>query len=678
VNTNYLLIYLAIPAFLIAQEANSEKEPDLKLVEKYFEMSPQELLNLPTSITTGANQDWLQTPAAVYLLTKDEMTLSGHTHIAEQLRHVPGLQVSNVNTATWAVSTRSFQTPFADKQLVLQDGREIYTPIFGGVNWENADLPVEILENIEVTRGPGATLWGSNAVNGIINIRTLRAENAQENVLSIGGGNANMGQFSFRQGGEMLGGHYYTWGKWASNKRMEYQGTGDKAPSELRKVGFRADLPGFGEEGWTFRAEYFDHATEKRFRAPVVAAPPNGPPPPTFGEAAGDANSQGAVIHGSWKGNLLDKYNWQLYTFYNHIEQDREANSLTLITDTFEVDFRVGTEILGTDLLAGIRHRTNHFEFDLGPIWSEYAQVSDPITTGNIDLLHIFGFPVGEESESHNSFFIQDTVHLRDDLHLLFGTKFEDNESGEQWAPSARLWWNPDVNTTYWFSFSVAHQLPTVSLRRATSTPGYFQHPVNGIIPLSIRPNPNLEPSELHQWEVGWRKLFSNDLSVDVSAFLGDYGKLFLLGNHLAGNSYDNVDSAETYGGEIAINWKYNDQLQTKASVSYSDTEMEGPGRGTAVYSSAKWRGNLGFIFSPDHQFSHHLHFYATERAFPTVPGYIRTDIGTTWRPNDDWELSLHIFNLFDPQHPEFHSLVNGGFVHEVPRTAYLQVRRWF
>ena len=110
----------------------------------------------------------------------------------------------------------------------------------------------------------------------------------------------------------------------------------------------------------------------------------------------------------------------------------------------------------------------------------------------------------------------------------------------------------------------------------------------------------------------------------------------------------------------------------------YSDTEMEGPGAGTAVYSSAKWRGNVGLIYSPDHRFSHHLHFYATERAFPTVPGYIRTDIGTTWRPNDDWELSLHIYNLFDPQHPEFHSAVNGGFVHEVPRTAYLQVRRWF
>ena len=206
----YLLIILFIPVCLKAQEAASEEDQDLELIEKYFDMSPQELLNLPTSITTGGKQEWMQTPAAVFVLTKDEMNLSGHRHIAEQLRHVPGLQVSNVNTATWAISTRSFQSPFADKQLVLQDGREIYTPIFGGDEWESADLPIEILESIEVTRGPGATLWGSNAVNGIINIKTLRAEDAQDNIISIGGGNANYGQFSFRQGGELLGGHYYT------------------------------------------------------------------------------------------------------------------------------------------------------------------------------------------------------------------------------------------------------------------------------------------------------------------------------------------------------------------------------------------------------------------------------------------------------------------------------------
>lgn len=459
---------------------------------------------------------------------------------------------------------------------------------------------------------------------------------------------------------------------------MEYQGDGATAPSELRKVGFRADLPGFGEEGWTLRAEYFDHGTDKRFRAPVVSGLPSGPPPPTFPEAAGDANAHGVVLHGQWKGTLLDRYDWRLRTFYTMTDRDREANSLMYQTDTFEVDFQVGTEILGTDFLSGIRHRANHFDFGLGPVWEDYTQVQDPITSANIDLLHIFGFPVGEQTESHNSFFVQDTIHLRENVHFLFGTKFEDNESGEQWAPSGRLWWNPEQNTTYWLSFSMAYQLPTVSLRRAASTIGYFQHPVNGIVPLSIQPNPDLDPSELKQWEAGWRKLFNNDLSLDVSAFWGEYDELFLLGNHLAGNTYENSDTAETYGGEIAINWQYNDQFQTKDSVSYSETEMDGPGANTAVYSAAKWRGNLGFIFSPNHELSHHLHFYATERAFPTVPGYIRTDIGTTWRPNQEWELSLHVFNLFDPQHPEFHSRVNGSFLHEVPRTIHFQARKWF
>ena len=676
---NYCLLpLLLIPLSLLAQDSTPLEDSELKLIEKYFEMSPQELLNLPTRITMGVDQQWLETPAAVHVVTYKDMNLSGHRNIAEQLRQVPGLHVSHVNTNTWAVSTRSFQTPFADKQLVLQDGREIYTPIFGGVNWETADLPIEILNYIEVTRGPGATLWGSNAVNGIIDIQTIHAKEAQENVLSIGGGNAHSGHLSFRQGGEIFGGHYYTWGKWASYDRLEYQGDGSTLPSELQKVGFRADLPGFGEEGWTLRAEYYDHTTEKRFRAPVVAAPPNSPPPPTFNEASGDANTQGFAVHGNWKGTLQDIYDWSLHAYYTSSDRDREANSLMFETNTFEVDFKIGREIAGTDFLAGIRHRTNRFEFGLGPVWEDYTQFTDPVTGNPVDLLHIFGFPIGKQSESHNSFFLQDTIHIKDKLHFLFGTKYEHNETGEQWAPSARLWWNPNENTTYWLSFSVAHQLPTVSLRQANSTVGYFQHPVNGVIPLTIRPNPNLQTSELHQWETGWRKIFHNDLSLDVTAFMGEYDQLFLFGNHLAGSTYQNTGAAETYGGEIALNWKASEQLRTKASVSYSDTDLAGPGASTSVYSEANWRGNLGFIFAPNHKFSHQLHFYATERSFPTVPGYIRTDIGTTWRPSRDWELSLNLFNAFDPQHPEFHSRINGNFVNEVPRTLHLQVRRWF
>lgn len=248
---------LALPLPSLFLQGQVPEQDALELVEKYFSMSTEELFQLPTSLTTGSAQGWMGTPAAVYVLTQQDLMDSGMIHIADQLRGVPGMMVSKSSVSSWAVSTRSFQHRFANMQLVLQDGREIYSPVFGGILWDTADLPVEILDTIEVTRGPGATLWGTNAVNGIINIKTLPANQAQRNVLTAGGGNEHHRFATFRQGGELLGGHYYTWGKWSETGNPYYNGSDIDGYSELFKGGLRADLPGFGKEGWTLFAEVY-------------------------------------------------------------------------------------------------------------------------------------------------------------------------------------------------------------------------------------------------------------------------------------------------------------------------------------------------------------------------------------------------------------------------------------
>lgn len=169
---------LALPQPILYSQGEVPDDVALDLVDKYFSMSTEDLFKMPTSLTTGSDYGWMETPAAAYVLTQQNLMDTGMNHIADQLRGVPGMMVSKSSVSSWAVSTRSFQHRFANMQLVLQDGREIYSPVFGGVIWDTADLPVEILDSIEVTRGPGATLWGTNAVNGIINIKTLRAEEA--------------------------------------------------------------------------------------------------------------------------------------------------------------------------------------------------------------------------------------------------------------------------------------------------------------------------------------------------------------------------------------------------------------------------------------------------------------------------------------------------------------------
>jgi len=685
-NSHLLPLYLTLlnlwsspPLALLAQEAPSPEIPNPGLVSEYFEMSPEELLNVSTTLTTGDAQDWMETPAAAYVITKEDMNLSGHNHIAEHLRQVPGLHVSQNSTNSWAISTRSFEHVFADMQLVLQDGREIFSPSFGGVFWDLADLPVEILDSIEVIRGPGATLWGSNAVNGIINIQTLDAIQAQENVISVGAGNRDYAHFSFRQGGEIFGGHYYTWGKVASHRTVHDPNPNpqiDTYPEyEMQKFGLRTDLPGFGEEGWTLRAEYFNNEATRRFGGPYhITLDPNTFQPNSLTllqDFLGPDKSHGGNVHGEWGGTFGDNFSWELISYYAHNHHNWKGTGLNFLIDTYEVDLKVGKTIGRHDLLGGIRYR-NH-DFNLKQL---YIPSLPPVPDGSV--VPLFNFPQQNISEDLTSLFLQDTIRLRDNLHLLVGTKYEDNVTGEQWNPSARLWWNKNERSTCWFAYSNASQLPGMVYRWGTVATAYTQLPDNSYLVDGIDAVPSLKPAELEQWEIGNRYIFSENLSLDIAAFYGQYDKLTAFGSQLVLQTEFNTDTAETYGGELALNWHPFNTVQIRSSVSYSDLDIEGIAAGTTEYSQANWRGNLSAVYTPNKNHSYHLHLYATERAFVEVPGYIRTDIGTTWTPNQDWEISLQIQNLFDPSHPENFSSFFGPLPHEVSRTAYLQIRRWF
>ena len=645
---------------------------DTRLYKKYFEMSAEELFGISIQLTTGSDQNWLRTPSAAYVLTHEEMMHSGHSHIAEQLRMVPGVMVSQTNSNTWAISTRSFQHFLADKQLMLQDGREIYSPTFGGVFWDTADLPVEILDSIEVIRGPGATLWGSNAVNGIINIRTLEAVDAQDNVLTVGGGTRDFGKVSFRQGGEIFGGYYYTGGKWMQNHGIRDLNDGLYHNGELKKGGIRMDLPGFGENGWTLRAEYFDHDHFTRFRGPFVVTSlttMNFLP-----ELEAPAHAHGGSIHADWSGSLDWGLDWKLQTYYSMSDRDWNSVLLDFGLDTYHVDFQVGKKLGRHDLLAGYRYRKHDICVE-----SEGIPASVLGVIGG-SAISVFDLAIGESIEEINSFFLQDTISLAENIHLLVGTKFEDNVTDDYWIPSGRIWWNVDSRSTLWASISKAHQLPGYSSRYANITVGYIPQPTNPLTyqPLSIQSDPNTLPAELEQMEIGWRQLLNEELSYDITAFFGKYDNLTLGGDHNFTGNFHNTDEAESFGGEIALNWQPSTSLHIRSSVSYSDTKIEGPGASTREYSQAKWRGHFRANYSPVDQLVYHLSLYASERAFAEVPGYIRTDIGTTWSPNKDWEISLHIQNLFDPFHPEDMAYFNGQFAQEIPRTAFLEVRRWF
>ena len=575
------------------------------------------------------------------------------------------MMVSQGSDNSWSVATRSFQHRFAKMQLVLQDGREIYNPMFGGVLWDVQDLPVEILDSIEVIRGPGAVFYGTNAGNGIINIRTLEAVNAQDNILTLGAGNEGHANLSFRQGGEMFGGHYYTWGKWDTNRSLHVDANGIQPDSKLAKVGLRADLPGFGEEGWTFRAEYFDHRGHHRFANQALTG---SDPQPVLPDLMGDAHSRGGMVQGEWKGEMGWDMDWHLNASYSYDENTYDALPLDLDIGTFELDFQIGKQVGRHDFLGGFRYKGYDYSIENEPMSQAYINV-----VGNA-AAPLLTFANEDDFESISTLFLQDTVELTQDLHLLLGVRYDDMPVTQDWMPAGRIWWTPDNRTTYWAAFSQSKHLPAYDSRYALSTFGYTEVSPGVYQPLQSLPRNGALPTELYMGEFGWRHLFSSTLSAEASFFVGKFQDILLI----TGEPTEFYNAAKTRGGEFALHWNPSRRLEIRPSISFSDNKIDGPSGGTNEYSRAQWRGNLIARYHPAAQWSYTLGLYATERAYDQVPGYLRTDIGTKWTPNLDWEISAYVRNLFDPSHPEDYTVLYGSGTLEVPRTAYIQVRRWF
>ena len=660
------ILYIALSS-LPSPSSGQANDPlnDLEKLDTLFSTRAEELLNVETSLGTGIGKGWLETPSATYVLTHRDLMDSGHTHIADQLRMVPGMMVSQGANNSWSVATRSFQHRFAKMQLVLQDGREIYNPMFGGVLWDIQDLPAEILDSVEVIRGPGAVFYGTNAGNGIINMRTLEAKNAQDNLLTLGAGNEGYGKVSFRQGGEIFGGHYYTWGKWDTTRSLHQLPDGSHPDSDLTKVGLRADLPGFGEEGWTFRAEYLEHRGHHRFFTQTLDGTA---PQPTLPDLMGDSRTRGAMVQGEWDGEAAWGIDWHLNASYSYDDREYDALPLDLDVGTFELDFQLGKHIGRHDLLGGFRYKGYDYGIGHGTIAQAYTDILGNAATP------LLTFPNGDDYEHIETFFLQDTIDLPHDFHLLLALKYDDMPVEQDWMPSARLWWTPNSKTTIWGAISQSKHLPAYDSRYAVSTPGYTETSPGVYTPANGTPRNSALPTELYMGELGCRHLFSSSLSAEVSLFAGKFNDMLLL----IGGPREDYNSAKTHGGEFALQWSPSRCLEVRPSISYSNNEIDGPSSGTDEYSRAKWRGNLIATYCPLPDWTCQLGLYSTERAYDQVPGYLRTDLGAKWTPDLDWEVSFYVRNLFDPSHPEDYTSIHGMVVHEVPRTAYLQLRRWF
>ena len=637
----YLILILVPMTSFAAPQTGTTKEN----ANPFVELSLEELMNIEVTSVSGVAQSWFQSPAAIYVIDHTDIRRTGHQSLPELLRLVPGMYVGRINANQWAISARGFNSRFSNQLLVLIDGRSAYDSLFSGVFWEFQDSVLEDLDRIEVIRGPGATLWGANAVNGVINVTSKSAKDTQgwyfKNVL----GNEERSITALRYGGQINKNvHYRLWAKYAN--RDEFEDTAGKDTSldwDLGQGGFRMDIDGADRTTVTVDGRVYE--TSRLGQAVRSAIPPG---PSTFTISQGDGYSNGGHILVRVRQDTSEDQSWTLQAYYDRFKLTN-VDGVQVRRDTVDLDYR--------------RRHVLDKQHDLQ--WGLGFRYWDDRTRSGLDT----SFRPRSKTNGVTTAFIQDTLTLAaDELFLMIGSKFEHNEfTGFEFQPSARLSWTPDDRHTFWGAISRSVRTPSRLDDGLNLTADFF-------FPAVLAGDPNAESEDLLAFEVGYRARLNNQISIDTTAFYFDYDDLLIVPPSNVG-LLTNAGEAESYGAEIAVTWQATNHWHIIASYSYLDLQMHGP------------VSNASETETPEHQFQIRSYYdiskdlelnttlyYADNVSGQGVPSFFRLDVGLTWRPSPNLELSVWGQNLLDGSHREFNETFRQPLPIEIQRSVYAQV----
>jgi iron complex outermembrane receptor protein len=640
------------------------------------ELSLEDLMNIRVTSTSRRPQSVAESAAAVFVITQDDIRRSGVTSIPEALRMVPGVQVARIDGNKWAVSVRGFNGRFANKLLVMMDGRSVYTPLFSGVLWDAQDTVLEDIERIEVVRGPGASLWGANAVNGVINIVTKRARDTQGGLFVAGGGTEEHGFSTLRYGGQFDDDtSYRAYVKYFNRDSQEFIDDGDAADDwQVGRAGFRMDWEPDGPDALTVQGDIY--------RGEVGTTGAEFSLLPPFAQTVNtDDDIYGANILGRWTHQFEDGSDMALQVYYDLVGGDELG--ITLEEDTFDVDFQHHFQFGDRhDIIWGLGYRLVDADFD------------DSFTV-SLDDDH--------RTDQLASAFIQDEITLlEDELRLTLGSKFEYNTyTGFEIQPTARLLWTPDTQQSVWLAAS-----------RATRTPSQAEDSIalNSVLPpplppplpplpiptqLSVLGNSDQISEDVISLELGYRMSPDQDLSLDVAAFYNIYDNLASVEPESGGlvpcptppffvcflgtSRFDNLGSAVSYGFEGAADWRLESWWRVQGAYTYLHLDVDYDGAdGFTVHAEGR---------DPMHQLSLRSSFdlgedweldlwgrYVSELEERGVDGYFTFDIRLGWRPVDGVELAIVGQNLASDDHLEFTPELINTTPTEVPRSVYGKV----
>jgi iron complex outermembrane receptor protein len=629
-------------------------------------LSLEQLGNVEVTTASKEPEQVWRTPAAIYVLTREDIRRSGATSIPEVLRLVPGVEVARVDSDHWSVGIRGFGAVLASKLLVLIDGRSVYTPLFAGVYWQVQATPLEDIERIEVIRGPGGTIWGANAVDGVINIITRSAKDTHGSMVSLGGGNADQGTGTVRYGGGNDRGFNYRVYGMGFDRGSEFHSGGSNFDDwRMGQAGFRTDWDRGAGDTVTFQGDIYREGAGETTTYALYS-------PPSQVTVNATAKLTGGNLLGRWKHVLNAGSDFQIQAYIdrtNHFEPEFGETR-----DTFDIDF--------------LHHLTLAWQQNF--LWGLELRVSPANVVQTVPTID---FLPHHSTDQIYSGFVQDEIAFFDRrLSLTLGSKLEHNNyTGFEVQPSARLLWNATPRQSFWSSIT-----------RAVRTPSRLDEDVQltdfaTVVPLPIYlrvdGNRQFRSERLLGYEAGYRALITSHLYLDVALFHNNYndvysfqvGAPFLETTPLPARAIiplltSNGIRGTTKGFEVAPDWKPTSWWELRSSYSHLEVLMEdGPGSNDPT-SVAGYEGS-----SPRHQTTiqsfltlpKKLEFDQTYRYVSALPAqvvrsYSTADARLGWHFSGQMELSVVGQNLLQPHHAEFGG-DPGGLV-GIRRSAYAQV----
>jgi iron complex outermembrane recepter protein len=611
-----LSTFLSIGAVAAPPNAGAQAQGDAGSAGSLKKLSIEELMNVEVTSVSKIAEPLSDAPAAVYVITRDDILAAGAITIPDMLRLAPNLQVAQITASTFAVTARGFNGPLASKLLVLIDGRSIYTPLYSGVLWDAQDVPPEDIERIEVISGPGAALWGANAVNGIINITTRKAIDTQGGSLALGGGNLEQ-RASLQYGGKLSDDVSYRAYVDSFHHSHDITATDANAQDDWKQYqgGFRLDWTPSGDL-LTLQGDYYGGWENK------LAPPPQ--------------ETSGGNLLARWNHALTGGSALQIQAYY-----DNTAWSLPGVASDYLNTYDLDAQ---HSFSRGTRQSI---------VWGGGVRVEEDNAPTILSATQFLLISPQRRTLNYANVFVQDSISVTSRLKLILGTKLEhDAYSGFAPLPSARLSWKVTDSDLVWGAVSRAVRAPSRIDRDTFEVLG----------PIILLRGGNFQSEKLTAYELGYRGEASSNVSISMSTFYNVYKDL-RSAETLPDNSIEfaNRMEGDTYGVELWANCRINTWWRLAAGANWLHKNLHFEVGSSGIGGIAIAGDDPSYQVSvrstmdlaPDWALNFDLRRIGS-LPDPASPAYTELNARIAWMLSRSVDLSLTGSNLMHAHHLEF------------------------